>query len=124
MQVSLSIQGENARMDTGVDGYIVGDNCKILCKSVETVHIFITLLACYYCFDLSYPCIYSQLLGFLQQFVMYDPYSLGKSSDHKHLTAQYQKSHWVKNFHIYGFFRHMFISLDLILHQVSIRFST
>lgn len=72
------------------DAYIVGDNCKISCKSVEIVQIFITLLACYYCFDLSYPRIYSQLLGFLQQFVMHDPYSLEKSSDHKHFIAQYQ----------------------------------
>lgn len=74
-----------------VDGYIVGDNCKIRCRNMNNVGvIFITFLACYYCFDFSYPRIYSQFLGFLQQYVMHDPYSHEKSSDHKHFIAQYQ----------------------------------
>ena len=74
-----------------VDGFIVGDDCKISCKNIESAgEMFITLLACYYCFDLSYPRIYSQLLGFLQQFVLNDPYSLERSVDHKHFIAQYQ----------------------------------
>ena len=73
------------------DGYIVGDNCKIACKNLKSAgEIFITLLACYYCFDFSYPRIYSQLLGFLQQSVMHDQYHLEKSSDYKHFIAQCQ----------------------------------
>lgn len=77
--------------DKCADGYIVGDNCKIMCRDVKNVgEAFITLLACYYCFDFSFPRIYGQFLGFLQQFVMHDPYSHEKSSDHKHFIAQYE----------------------------------
>lgn len=70
--------------------YIIGDGCTIPCEVGDDVcDAIILLLGTYYIFDLAYPRIYSQMLGFLQQYVLNDPYNLEKSADYKHFVAQY-----------------------------------
>ena len=69
---------------------IAGDGCTISCESLDMCDIMITLLGTYYTFDLSYPRIFSQILGFLQLYVLNDPYDLEKSADYKHFVAQYE----------------------------------
>lgn len=69
---------------------ITADGCTIPCESGDDFNdALILLLATYYTFDLSYPRIYSQILGILQQYVLNDPYNLEKSTDYKHFVAQY-----------------------------------
>ena len=70
--------------------YIIGDGCTIPCEVGDDIcDAIILLLGTYYIFDLGYPRIYSQILGFLQQYVLNDPYYLEKSADYKHFVAQY-----------------------------------
>ena len=69
---------------------IIGDGCTIPCEVGDDIcDAIILLLGTYYIFDLGYPRIYSQILGFLQQYVLNDPYYLEKSADYKHFVAQY-----------------------------------
>ena len=70
--------------------YILGDGCTIKCETGDFSDALILLLGTYYIFDLAYPRVYSQILGFLQQYVLKDPYNLEKSADYKHFASQYR----------------------------------
>ena len=71
------------------EAYILGDGCTIKCETGDFSDALILLLGTYI-FDLAYPRDYSQILGFLQQHVLKDPYILEKSADYKHFVAQYR----------------------------------
>lgn len=56
--------------------YIIGDGWTIPCGEGDDVcDAIILLLGTYYIFDLEYPRIYSQILGFLQHYVLNGPYN-------------------------------------------------
>lgn len=63
--------------DKCTSAYVISDGCTVSCNNVDgAAEIFIILLDSYYYFDLSYPRIFSQLLGFVQNFVLKETYSL------------------------------------------------
>lgn len=85
-----------------VDGNIVGDNFKIICRMLKMLEKFsITLLACCYCFDFSCPSIYLQFLGFIHQFVMHDLYSR-EFLWPQALLCTISESLWIKNLSLMG----------------------
>ena len=55
--------------------YIICDGIRINCKSSTIIECMLILLASYYVFDLAYPEIYTEFLGFLQQMILLDPYT-------------------------------------------------
>ena len=68
---------------------ITADSVKIICSG-DTIHAHvIDLLAVYYVFQMSYPKIFSQILGVLQTFVIKtQPYDGQKSSKYKPVVAK------------------------------------
>lgn len=72
--------------------YVLGDDCTISFKNrfEDVLCSVIVLVGSYYCFDLTYPRVYSQLLGLLQQYILKDPYNLDKSMEYKHFVAKYE----------------------------------
>ena len=67
---------------------IVGDASEIAAQCTSVPEALVVLMAVYYVMDLDYPKIYSQLLGFIQHFVVGDPYTGEKSADYKHFVAK------------------------------------
>ena len=63
------------------EAYIVGEGCVIECQTVSVLDSLMNLLAFYYVMDLNYPAIYGQLLGFLQQHVLEEPYTFTKGAN-------------------------------------------
>lgn len=63
---------------------IVGDGTVIHLNHCDVVEGVLTLAACYYCFDIAYPRIYSQFLGFIQHIIISDPYVGQKSGGFLH----------------------------------------
>ena len=61
--------------------FVVGDNKILKCHSKDLFDAMLCLLATYYVMDLDYPAMYGQLLGFLQQFVMEEPYTFFKGTN-------------------------------------------
>jgi hypothetical protein len=55
--------------------YVVGLNRIIKCQTTNVLDSVMVLLAVYYVMDAHYPQIYGQLLGFIQQFVLQEPYT-------------------------------------------------
>ena len=62
-------------------GYILCDRARITCTTSSIVECVLLLLATYYVFDLDYPEVYAQFLGFLQQMVLLEPYTGKKGSN-------------------------------------------
>ena len=50
-------------------------------QSTQVFDALVEMLAVYYIFDLNYPAIYGQLLGFLQQHILKEPYTFFKRSN-------------------------------------------
>ena len=61
-------------------GFILCDGVRITGSS-SVLECILLLIATYYTFDLDYPAVYAQLLGFLQQMVLLDPYTGKKSTN-------------------------------------------
>lgn len=68
---------------------IAADTVKIICEGDSFESHIVDLIAVYYVFQLSYPKIYSQLLGVLQTFVVKrHPYNGQMSSKYKAFVAK------------------------------------
>ena len=61
-------------------GYVVGEGQTISCQSDSVIGCLIVLLGVYYVMDINYPDMYSQLLGFLQQHIIKEPFTLKKGT--------------------------------------------
>ena len=71
--------------------YVVGSGTHINCNT-DTVHgAIMVLLAVYYVCDLEYPRIYSQLLGFLQKYVLQENYIQTTSVKYKMFCKKYEQ---------------------------------
>jgi hypothetical protein len=55
--------------------YVVGENKIIDCQTTSILDSLTMVLAVYYVMDIHYPQIYGQVLGFLQQFLLEEPYT-------------------------------------------------
>ena len=62
-------------------GFVIVDTKYIACEP-SIKNTIITLLAAYYMFDLEYPQIYGQLLGFLQEKLLTLPFTFPKCSNY------------------------------------------
>ena len=70
---------------------VCGDNVKVVFNPTEAVDALLLLLAVYYAFDLEYPKIYSQVLGFFQQYIVGEKYSDLMSSKFHKFTTRYKQ---------------------------------
>lgn len=61
--------------------FLVGGSRIIKCQSVDAVEAVVLLLAAYYVFDLNYPAMYGQVLGFLQEKLLLQPYTFFKGTN-------------------------------------------
>lgn len=68
--------------------YIVAEGHKINAQTSNILDTVIALLAAYYVFDLNYPAMYGQFLGFLQQFVLEEPYIYFKGTNFQTLSSR------------------------------------
>ena len=68
--------------------YVVGEGVRINTQAHSVLDSLVVLLAVYYVFDLNYPAMYGQLLGFLQQHVLEEPYTYFKGSNFKTFSAR------------------------------------
>ena len=59
---------------------VVGDEVQIYTQAETLLDGLMVLLAVYYVFDLAYPKMYSQLLGILQEYIINEPFTGGKST--------------------------------------------
>jgi len=67
--------------------YIIGEGVIIYCQTVSVLDLLILLIAVYYIFDLNYPEIYGQLLSFIQQFVLEQPYTYFRGTNFQNFAA-------------------------------------
>ena len=63
--------------------FIVGQEAVIKPGTEDFSAVLTILMAAYYVFDLEYPRMYSQALGFLQTFLFEDPYRLETCKNYK-----------------------------------------
>lgn len=61
--------------------YLVGGSHHINCNTADVTEAVVLLLGSYYAFHLNYPAIYGQLLGFLQQYILEEPYPFFKGTN-------------------------------------------
>lgn len=61
--------------------YVVGEGSVINTHTTNILDAVIILLGAYYIFDLNYPAMYGQLLGFLQQHILEEPYTYFKGTN-------------------------------------------
>lgn len=66
--------------------YAVGGGVFIDCGTNNSLKAIVALLGGYYIFDLNYPAIYGQLLGFLQQHILEEPYTYFKGSNYQQFS--------------------------------------
>jgi hypothetical protein len=67
--------------DTSLDLIeICGDGIVIHLNHCDLVEAVLSLIGCFYVFDIAYPRIYSQMLGIIQHLVIGDPYMGQKSN--------------------------------------------
>ncbi|XP_071845550.1 uncharacterized protein [Apostichopus japonicus] len=66
--------------------YAVGEGVTIDCRTTNSLEAIVALLGGYYIFDLNYPAIYGQLLGFLQQHILEEPYTYFKGSNYQQFS--------------------------------------
>ena len=59
---------------------VIVDGTPIETRASDILQSVFILLGCYYVFDLTYPRVYSQVLAFLQQFVLKQMYTGKKSA--------------------------------------------
>lgn len=67
---------------------IVCDGTHIEPQAADSVNAILLLLATYYVFDVQYPRPYSQILGFLQQYVLDDLYTGLKCANFLHFVSR------------------------------------
>eukprot|EP00105_Crassostrea_gigas_P039153 XP_019923301.1 PREDICTED: uncharacterized protein LOC105329498 [Crassostrea gigas] len=70
--------------------YIVADGCQILDTTRCIRTAVMLLIASYYVFDLDYPAIYGQFLGFLQHWVVGDIFTQNKCTNWINFSEQYR----------------------------------
>ena len=70
-----------------VGAFVTVDGSIIKCKNNNT-NAMISLMAAYYTFDLEYPEIYCQFLGFLQEKMLGLPYTYKKSTNFMLLSSK------------------------------------
>ena len=70
--------------------YIVGEGQIIQSSKCNVFESVLTLLACYYDFDLNYPAICGQLLGFIQQTILEEPYTSFKGTNFQTFTTKFK----------------------------------
>jgi hypothetical protein len=68
--------------------YVVAEGKVIHGQTKSVLDALILVLAVYYVFDLQYPAIYGQLLGFLQQQVLEQPYTFFKGTNFQTFLAR------------------------------------
>lgn len=66
--------------------FLVGGSKSIKCHSVDAMEAIVLLLATYYVFDLNYPAMYGQVLGFLQEKLLLQPYAFFKGTNFQKFT--------------------------------------
>lgn len=66
--------------------YVVGEGTVINSRTTNVLDAVVVLLGAYYIFDLNYPAIYGQLLGFLQQHILEEPYTYFKGSNYQNFS--------------------------------------
>lgn len=59
---------------------VVADGTTVDTQTSDVAQAVTVLLGCYYVFDLTYPKVYSQVLAFLQQYVLKQMYTGEKSA--------------------------------------------
>lgn len=70
--------------------YIVADGCQMLDTTRCIRTAVMLLIASYYVFDLDYPAIYGQFLGFLQHWVVGDIFTQNKCTNWITFIEQYR----------------------------------
>lgn len=60
--------------------HIIGDGKDVFGQTENVLDAIVLLIAVYYVFDLSYPRAYDQFLGFIQHWVIGDPFGEAKVS--------------------------------------------
>ena len=68
---------------------LAGDNVRVHMPGLTAVQAVLVLVGAYYVFDINYPRPYSQLLGFLQQTVVGQPFSGHKSRGFSQELSKY-----------------------------------
>jgi hypothetical protein len=71
---------ENGKL---MEAIVAADGQRVYCQSETVQDALLGLVFTYYAFDLDYPRIYSQFLGFLQEHVFKDTF-VGKKSTNFH----------------------------------------
>ena len=69
--------------------FIVGEGICIDCKTKDARKAVVHLLAAYYLFGRHYPAIYGQLLGFLQQHIVMEPYPFSKGTNFQTFSKKF-----------------------------------
>lgn len=94
-----SMEGEAPRLVVFLDTdnniicqYVVGDDAQIFVQTVSAFDALIVLLAAYYVFDLEYPTVYCQMLGFLQHWVLENTYTGSKTSNYITFSDELSRS--------------------------------
>ena len=72
--------------------YVVGDNKITHCRAKDLYDAMLLLLVTYYVMDLDYPAVYGQLLGFLQQFIIEEPYTFFKGTNYFQMAHKVSSS--------------------------------
>ena len=62
------------------------------CKVAYVYDALLLLLVPYYVMDLDYPAVYGQLLGFLQQFIIEEPYTFFKGTNYIQMARKVSSS--------------------------------
>lgn len=70
--------------------YIIGDAVSIQCQGTSVISAVTQLLATHYVFDIDYPKCYAMLLGFLQTFVLKEPFSYETSKKYKFFVRKFR----------------------------------
>lgn len=80
--------GEHADFQEAV---IIGDTIKVLTHAKNIEYALLLLIGCYYVAGLEYPKIYSNFLGFVQQFVVGEAFVGDKSSNYTVFIKKYSQ---------------------------------
>lgn len=70
--------------------YIIGDTVSIRCQGTSVLSAVTQLLAAYYVFDIDYPKCYAMLLGFMQTFVLKEPFTYETSKKFKFFVKKFR----------------------------------